>query len=199
MIYFTSDQHYDHANIIKYCKRPFSGVDEMREEMIRRHNQVVRSQDIVWHLGDFSMHPNTVAKVLPRLNGSHYLVMGNHDRCHPVHYKKNMEKKARFEKIYLDAGFKKIMLHTFIYLTHEIGADMNHMPYAPPPDVEGYDQRFLDFRPKDNFYYLLHGHVHEKWRKNGKMINVGVDVWDFTPVSLPSIVALIRKGDHHNE
>ena len=53
--WFTSDEHHWHANIIRYSKRPFSSIVEMTEELVRRHNAVVKAEDTVWHLGDFSM------------------------------------------------------------------------------------------------------------------------------------------------
>lgn len=57
--------------------------------------------------------------------------------------------------------------------------DVDHFPYAG--DSGGQD-RFLDWRPEDNGRVLLHGHVHSSWRANGRMINVGVDVWDYAPI-----------------
>lgn len=51
--WFTSDQHIGHKNIIAYSNRPFSNVDEMTEELVRRHNERVRPDDLVYQLGDF--------------------------------------------------------------------------------------------------------------------------------------------------
>lgn len=80
-IFCTSDEHYDHENIIKYCNRPFKDVHHMREELIRRHNEVVTDSDIVYHLGDFCFNPiKTLDAVLPRLSGRHILIRGNHDK-----------------------------------------------------------------------------------------------------------------------
>ena len=72
--WFTSDEHHWHANIIRYSKRPFSSIVEMTEELVRRHNAVVKAEDPVWHLGDFSMDERHVKVILPRLNGRHNLV-----------------------------------------------------------------------------------------------------------------------------
>ena len=54
MHFFTADQHYGHANIIRFCDRPFSSVEEMDRELIRRHNEVVGPDDTVIHAGDFA-------------------------------------------------------------------------------------------------------------------------------------------------
>ena len=52
-IWFTSDTHFRHANIIKFSGRPFANVEEMNEELIRRWNEAVPDNGIVFHLGDF--------------------------------------------------------------------------------------------------------------------------------------------------
>jgi calcineurin-like phosphoesterase family protein len=80
MIYFTSDTHFGHHNIIKYCDRPFEDVDHMNEELVKRWNAVVSPDDEVYHLGDFCMGKKSRPKMwLPRLNGTIHLIRGNHD------------------------------------------------------------------------------------------------------------------------
>ncbi len=54
MDWFTADSHFDHANVIKYCQRPFDDTDEMNAMIIANINAVVMPQDNLWHLGDFS-------------------------------------------------------------------------------------------------------------------------------------------------
>ena len=53
--FFTADEHYGHTNIIRYCDRPFASAEEMDAEIIRRHNEIVGSQDVVIHAGDFTL------------------------------------------------------------------------------------------------------------------------------------------------
>jgi len=77
-IWFTSDTHFGHKNIIKYCNRPFSNVEEMNETFIANWNQVVSEKDTVYHLGDFSM--GNPIQYLKRLKGRIHLVRGNHDK-----------------------------------------------------------------------------------------------------------------------
>jgi calcineurin-like phosphoesterase family protein len=70
MIYFTSDNHFGHKNIIEFCDRPFANVQEMDDEMIRRWNEVVRPKDRVYHLGDFTLSGRKqAAEYMSELNG----------------------------------------------------------------------------------------------------------------------------------
>jgi calcineurin-like phosphoesterase family protein len=80
MYFFTADQHYGHANIIRFCGRPFASVEEMDRELIRRHNEVVGPEDIVVHAGDFAYRSSRAPQsYLQELNGQHILVRGSHD------------------------------------------------------------------------------------------------------------------------
>lgn len=69
MIYFTSDPHYGHANVIKYCSRPFASVDEMTRVLITNWNKVVTPEDIVYCLGDFSLSTRPAEAITQKLNG----------------------------------------------------------------------------------------------------------------------------------
>ncbi len=81
MIWFQSDLHVFHKNIILYAKRPYSSVEEMNEALIKNHNAVVKPNDTVWNLGDFSFGTKEqTTEVLKRLNGKINIVLGNHDR-----------------------------------------------------------------------------------------------------------------------
>ena len=80
MIYFIADTHFNHENIIKYCNRPFKNTEEMNEYIIKKWNSVVKSEDIVYHLGDVGFGTiDELKKLLAKLNGTKILVMGNHD------------------------------------------------------------------------------------------------------------------------
>ena len=80
-IWFTADSHYDHSNIINLCKRPYANANEMNEDIIKKYNDVVGVNDIVYHLGDFSYKSSTerTVKFLKRLNGKIKIIFGNHD------------------------------------------------------------------------------------------------------------------------
>ncbi len=175
--WFTSDQHFGHRNIIAYSSRPFANLDEMHEALIARHNAVVAASDDVWHLGDFALDDRLVKVFLPRLNGRHFLVAGNHDKCHPCHSRWRREVDR-----YVQHGFAAIYTDG----TELAGFVVNHLPYAAS-DENAREGRYPEFRPKDRGRWLLHGHVHELWKVRDRMINVGVDQWDFAPVSLETL------------
>jgi len=82
LFFFTADQHFGHAKILEYESRPFISVEEMDEELIRRHNSVVRSKDTVIHAGDFAFCKTrglAEEKYINRLNGKHVFLYGSHD------------------------------------------------------------------------------------------------------------------------
>lgn len=81
MYYFTADEHYFHKNVIRYCNRPFRGLEEMHSEIINRHNEIVGNKDIVVHLGDFSFGGKDKAgQIIAQLNGHHIFIEGSHDK-----------------------------------------------------------------------------------------------------------------------
>jgi len=89
MIYFTSDIHFFHENILKYQEstRPFDTVEEMNDFIIRKWNRTVTNKDEIYVLGDFAMgHKEKAIKLIKKLNGHIHLIRGNHD-----HFSKEQE------------------------------------------------------------------------------------------------------------
>ena len=79
-IWITSDHHFNHENIIKYCKRPFGSIEEMNEVMIRKWNEKVGKEDNVIHLGDFGFGDmKKIEEIRKKLNGNIFLLAGNHE------------------------------------------------------------------------------------------------------------------------
>lgn len=80
--FFTSDMHFGHENIIKYCNRPFSCANEMNEKLIENWNSKVGKKDVIYHLGDFSFKTKAekVLEIIDRLNGNIVFIKGNHDK-----------------------------------------------------------------------------------------------------------------------
>lgn len=75
-IFFVSDTHFGHNNIISFCNRPFASVQDMNERMVEGWNKTVRDNDVVYHLGDVAFNNYDC---IERLRGKIKLVPGNHD------------------------------------------------------------------------------------------------------------------------
>lgn len=86
-VFFTSDTHFKHGNIIKYCNRPFESSSDMNNTLVSNWNKVVAPNDIVFHLGDFCFGDRKTWKSFcSKLNGTKYLIQGNHDRENEIYY-----------------------------------------------------------------------------------------------------------------
>ncbi len=173
-IFFTSDLHFGHANIIKYDNRPFNSASHMDEEIIRRWNKTVSQEDTVFILGDISWYDDKkTIQIVNRLNGHKHLILGNHD-------KKIGGAKKCFESI-KDYAELRYEGHTFI---------MSHYP------IHFYNHQYKGA-------IMLYGHVHNNKDENKvqllkgtlnkqdipcKMVNVGIMMWDYRPVCIDKII-----------
>lgn len=109
--YLIADTHFNHKRIIEYCKRPYSNVEEMNEDLIRKWNNVVSKNDIVIHVGDFGFGSfDELKDIFDRLNGNKYLVMGNHDLRAGYNF---------YKELGFIAVFKKEMLLKNIVISHK--------------------------------------------------------------------------------
>jgi calcineurin-like phosphoesterase family protein len=181
--WFTSDHHFGHANIIKYCNRPFNSVGHMNAMMEFTWNSIVSPDDLVYYLGDFAMNPKTVPEIVARLHGKKILIPGNHDRCYRL-------KSAKWVDHYLAAGFESVEMERRLEIAGE-SVLLNHLPYRNTLKL---DLKFFELRPVDHGGWLIHGHVHDRWKVSRKQINVSADVWSFEPVSWDTITEIIRRG-----
>ena len=194
MIYFTSDLHLGHKNIIKYCDRPFNSVEHMNDTLISNWNSVVTKDDIVYVIGDFSMGIPAVEEFTPKLNGRKILISGNHDHIHPSHRSsKTIEKYENTLRKYIQAGWNIISNSDTI----TIGSQevlLNHFPWKHVEDKNEHKEKFGKYRLEDNGLFLLHGHIHsnEQTGLDKRMIDVGVDANNFTPISIDKIKEIIN-------
>jgi calcineurin-like phosphoesterase family protein len=159
----------------------------MNEALIRRWNERVDPADEVWVLGDFAL--GRIADSLAcglRLNGRKSLVVGNHDRMFGA--RRESEYREWVERYADEAGFAQVVGNVAARIG-DVSVQVSHFPYQG--DSHDAD-RFDDARPDDDGRWLLHGHVHEKWKVNGRQINVGVDVWGFAPVAEHELERIIR-------
>lgn len=177
-IWVTSDTHFNHANIIKYCNRPFSSVEEMNETIIANWNKVVRWDDTVYHLGDFALGDKSlIPNIFRRLNGRINVIMGNHDTFNI------MEKIGNENRLIIGLFWEEVI---------KVGKKtiiMNHFPFGSLPD------------PNSNYPIIqLHGHVHstpdKPWNCFDNQYDVGVDNNNFTPVNLAELLDKLHYQIH---
>lgn len=134
MIYFIADTHFYHENIIRHCNRPFSSIEEMHENIIRNWNITVSKHDTVFHLGDFSMVRSNqfdFGGVYRLLNGTKYLVRGNHD-----HKRTERLFTMSFEDVTIRVGKTKLRLR------HIYGHDMDYKQTGVFPVFGHYHNTF---------------------------------------------------------
>lgn len=176
MDYFTSDTHYGHANIIKYCNRPFLSVAEMNNVLIDNINAIVKENDTLYHLGDFAMGGiQNAYEFRDKLKCKHInLIMGNHDN-----YK--LRKATIFDHVW---DFHEYHGERSIVLCH----------YA-----------LRVWNKSHHGYYHLYGHSHGTLPDdpNVRSFDVGVDCHSFKPLSIKEIDEIMAKKtykpvDHHN-
>jgi calcineurin-like phosphoesterase family protein len=180
-IFFTSDTHFYHKNIINFCKRPFNDLQEMHKEIIRMWNETVRPNDIVFILGDIIFGgANAYEEILPQLNGKKYLILGNHD------YKNFTTNKCKYFEAVYDKMFIAVNDQEII---------LNHEP-------------LLCFGGQlNNHIWHLFGHVHTTKDLNLKgncdaqrmflmatptMYDVGMDFNDYKPISFAKVKEIIQ-------
>ena len=176
-IWFTSDTHFGHENIIRYCNRPFRNAEEMNAELIRRWRATVPEDGTVFHLGDFAHGGSRLWNdILSALPGRKYLILGNHDmKCLRQGY------MGRFE-------------HVAQQMTIRVGGQaivLNHNP-------------FLCYGGSYRDVWQLFGHVHSGPVSHTGLdhprlrmlfplqYDVGVDNNDFRPVSFAEVKAKIE-------
>lgn len=175
--HFTTDLHLGHRLVSKL--RGFDCTEAHDEHIIAVHNSVVKPDDTTWFLGDFTLKRlREVAHLIKRMNGVKYLILGNHDRAHPMMKGWMNEWKVANE------------LFDFVGTQASIRVDgtmilMNHFPYAQPigEDYNPREDRFNQWRLADNGLFLLHGHTHSSTRDQyPNSLHIGWDAWG-KPVS----------------
>ena len=163
-VWLISDTHFDHTNIIRYCSRPFKSVDEMNEVLLRNWRAAVAEGDIVYFLGDLtfgreSRGPRWWAK---QLSGRIVWIRGSHDRgVRPTSIIDGIERVVLSEVISCGGFDFKLIHDTF--------------------DMNGWCG------------WVIHGHNHDNRpfidnRFGHRRVNVSVEVIDYKPISLHTIV-----------
>lgn len=165
MIYFTSDLHFSHTNIMEYCGRRFKNVDMMNNHIIKQYNKIVQNDDTCYILGDLTLSAtkSLMVRLINKLHGKKILIVGNHDRFAVQEY--------------YEMGFSAVHGHLKLRYNNNTEVCVAHDPaWAQVPDT-----------------IWFCGHVHNMFRKiktltNTTIVNVGIDVWDYKPQSFDFLV-----------
>lgn len=168
-IWFISDTHFFHSNILKFIDgdrkhiRPgFSCVEAMNEDMVDKWNAVVKPQDHIYHLGDVTFrYDRPFAELMGRLRGQKRLVIGNHDKL------KNQALLKWFDKVMLWRGFK------------EFNFTAVHIPLI-----------LSSLRDGD---FCVHGHIHQNLMEDPHYVNVCVEHTDYAPIHIDQVREIIAK------
>jgi calcineurin-like phosphoesterase family protein len=163
-VFFTSDTHFGHAGARGLYRRPFESVAAMDAAMMERWNTTVGPEDEVWHLGDFALGVPvaTVVELLARLHGRKHLITGNNDPAATTSL----------------VGWSSVQPYAEIEVD---GAGIVLCHYA-----------FRTWRNMNRGWLNLHGHSHGRLAPLPRQTDVGVDGWDFRPVTLAQITAARR-------
>ena len=158
-VYFTSDTHFGDIRVLRIDKRPFKTLEEHDAALIANWNAVVTPDDTVWHLGDFALGPSDerVAEILAGLQGEKHLITGNNDGPGTL----------------AAPGWASVGAYT------ELRVDETHLILC--------HYAFRTWNAMGRGTLNLHGHSHGLLKTQTKQYDVGVDVWDFRPVTLEQI------------
>ena len=163
-IFFTSDTHFGDPRVLRIDRRPFASLSEHDAALVAYWNEAVSADDDVWHLGDFALakKPERIAELLGRLQGRKHLIVGNNDS----------EATIRAPAWTSVQHYAEMTVEgTALVLCHYPFRTWNRM-----------GRGVVD----------LHGHSHGKLKPMTRQYDVGVDAWDFRPVTLSTILGRRR-------
>ena len=179
MVFFISDPHFGHFNIIRLCRRPFASLEEMDETLLARWNRKVGNADRVFILGDLFFRAQAPEETLKRLKGRKTLVLGNHDNS----WTGQVDLSRYFEGV-----------HTMLETTDG----------ARPLTLCHYPMMAFNHSAKG---YMIHGHIHDNtnadyWpylKTHDRILNASVEVNDYEPVTFDELVANNRRFIEQHE
>ncbi|MBF9232756.1 metallophosphoesterase family protein [Microvirga alba] len=159
-VFFTSDTHFGDPRVLRVDKRPFKTIPEHDEALLANWNEVVSPDDEVWHLGDFARADNLerIDELLDRLYGRKHLVTGNNDGPTTLAAK----------------GWASVQAYAELHLDDR-DLVLCHYP-------------FRTWHSMSKGWIDLHGHSHGRLSHKTRQYDVGVDVWDYRPVTLSTIL-----------
>lgn len=182
-LWYTSDLHFAHPKCAKI--RGFASPEEHDEIIIQNWNRLVRKQDIVWVLGDVCMRSGGLTNVLA-LNGVRHLVTGNHDGPFPGNRDSHNSQRKWLEYFDSVQAYARRRAAGVEFL-------MSHFPYSGDHTPE---DRYTQYRLRDEGMPLLHGHLHTPDRydlaSRPRQFHVGVDSWGLEPVPEELVIEFLQ-------
>jgi calcineurin-like phosphoesterase family protein len=179
VIFFTSDIHFNHTNIIKFCDRPFKNIEQMNERIIQNINARCSAEDTLYHIGDFMFRGGhqggklSAAYFENQINPKIVHILGNHDRNN------RLKNNIRYAEIWF-ANRRWVLQH------------------KPPEETQ---LRIFPTQAGEAEVYLV-GHVHTSWKykwiEGRLVINVGIDVWNMFPVTQQEIIVYADRCRKEN-
>lgn len=189
-IWFTSDLHFGHRNVLKFCNRPWNDEKEMCIGLIENWNQYVSDNDIVFVLGDTFWFNNSrnIKKVLSQLNGKDiYILPGNHDD---------------FEAYYRVDDLR-------IHLCTDVVCCWFTQEGKPKREVWMSHYPMMTWPHRENGAWQLFGHIHSQPGKgtgvdqdlplHWNQVDVGCDRWFYRPVSLNLLTEMFESRKKYKE
>lgn len=171
-IWFASDYHFFHTNVIKYDNRPFKDIDEMNDSLITNWNHYIDKKDVVFYLGDLSFDKSEkTEKIIKSLNGKIHFIMGNHDDDRFI------KKLNRFETV---SDYVNLSVVDLDNPRKKQGIMMMHFP-------------LLSWDKEHHGDWHLHGHCHQNLLRDmpeyykRKVLDVGCNGWDYCPLHYTDI------------
>jgi len=157
--FFTADTHFGDHRTINLWRRPFADTAAMDALLVERWNAAVGPDDTVWHLGDMARRASDVPTLLARLNGTKHLIRGNNDPDATV-AAEGWASAGDYAELELD-GRRLVLCH----------------------------YPFRAWNGQHRGAINLHGHSHGRMKRMPRQFDVGVDVHDWTPVTLGQMLA----------
>lgn len=161
MNYYTADPHFFHERILEFCDRPFTSISEMNGRILAHYQASVGPDDDLWIVGDVAMVRSDIADqlsaMLQSIPGRKHLVIGNHDK----------------------PWIRALPVWESVHDMVEVIDDGTRLTLCHYPMITWPGARRGALQ--------LFGHVHQNWRGSRNAVNVGVDVWDFKPVTIREI------------
>ena len=173
MIFYYSDPHFFHRNIMTFCDRPFGSVAEMNRVLLDKYNRKVGEEDTVYFLGDLFYRcgkPNGEAEILSRMKGKKVLILGNHD-------------ESWIHKVDLSLYFEQVVEDELEIMDQGTRIALSHYPL--------FDEAYI----RDGGY-MVYGHLHNngpnmpEWPelcRRERMLNCCVEVIGYEPCALAEL------------